>query len=303
MRSWAVAAALALAGCGGPVGQKGRTLDAVVEKLIPPDTVVLGGVNVQRVLKSPVYARLSADEKEPAAMREFARATGLDLKRDLSEVYFASAGKEGMVIARASIADPAALEKTLESKGAQRIPAGRYNLFGRDGKAVVFLDGKLAVAGPVDMLRAALAGQGGDSTKKQAVLYHANSIPAGADVWAVTVGGFAPMPLPETGNLANLNRIFGSLESATMTLDLSSGAKLAAAGVCTGDKAAKQLHDTLRGLIGFGRLSTPADKPEMLRLFDGIEVAMAGAKVNVNADVPLDMVDYFLKPRVLTRGR
>lgn len=295
MRAAGVVLCLILAGCGGGKQKSGRTLDASIEKLIPPDTVVLGGVSVQPVLKSPLYARLLAEQKEPEQLREFERATGLDLKRDLSEVYFASNGRTGLMFARAAIKDQAALEQALESKGASRIVSGRYNLFGNQAQAVVFLEGKLAVAGPVDLLKAALAGETGDTAKKQAVLYHLGSIPPDAHAWAVSVGGFAPMPLPQTGNLANLNRIFASLESATMTLDLSDGAKLVAAGTCTDEKTAKQLHDTLRGLIGFGRLSTPADKPEMLRLFDGIEVAIAGARVNVNAAVPMDMVDYFLK--------
>jgi hypothetical protein len=130
--------------------------------------------------------------------------------------------------------------------------------------------------------------------KKKELLTQVAAVAEDKHVWVVAIGGFAPIPLPETGNLANLGRVFGSLENVTMTLDLKDGVNLVATGRCKEEKDAKQLHDMMRALIGFGRLSTPGDKPEMLRFFDGVKVDHANRTVKVNAEVPMNLVDYFL---------
>jgi hypothetical protein len=150
------------------------------------------------------------------------------------------------------------------------------------------------VAGRPSLLKTVLSGTKVDDEKKRAILHRVAALPQDRPVWAVAIGGFSPMPLPDTGNLANLGRIFQSLRTVSMTVGLNDGLSLAASGLCGNEKDAKQLHDMLRGLIGFGRLSTPTDKPEMLRFFDGIKVDHAESTVKVNADVPLDLVEFFL---------
>lgn len=293
---WVLLAAL-LAGCGTGAGPKGGALDSGIAKLIPPDTVVLAGVKVQQVLKTPLYEKLAASGRLPPEMDEFARRTGLDVKRDLTDFYVASSGQRSLLIARVNLKDQAAVEKELESKGARRESAAGRTYFLADEKAVVFLDGRVVVAGPKDLVRAAVEGASGDDRNRKAVIEKLSTLPSDSHMWAVAVGGFPPMPLPERGNLANLNRVFASLQTTTVAVDLKDGVALAASGQCSDEKSAKQLHDTLRGLIGFGRLSTPADKPELLKLLDGIEVAQNKGTVNVNARVPADMTEFLLKLR------
>ncbi len=123
------------------------------------------------------------------------------------------------------------------------------------------------------------------------------SIPPENQIWAVGLGSSLPVPdmIPEQGNLANLRNLFQALESWTAAADLRSGLKMEAHAVYKTEQDAKQIHDALRGLIGLGRLSTPSDAPELLQLYDGIQISMEKNSVRVSADIPADLLDKSLE--------
>jgi hypothetical protein len=50
----------------------------------------------------------------------------------------------------------------------------------------------------------------------------------------------------------------------------------------------------LKGIIGLGRLSTPDNKPDLLKLYDAIEVEQVQNKVTVTAHLPPDLADRFV---------
>jgi len=282
---------LALASCKQE-GGKGVVLPAKMEQYIPGDTVVLIGARIDEIQTSQIFQKLAAEQQIPE-LNDFTKRTGLDPRKDLNELVLASNGKDAVMIARGRMENRAQLEAMLEKEGAKRTAFEKHTLIGTDDAAVVFIDNTIAVAGRPAMLKSVLTGKVDDNNKR-AILERVAALPQDRPVWAVAIGGFSPMPLPETGNLANLGRIFQSLRTVSMTIDLKDGLSLAANGLCGNEKDAKQLHDMLRGLIGFGRLSTPTDKPELLRFFDGIKVDHADSTVKLNADVPMDMVEFFL---------
>jgi hypothetical protein len=63
---------------------------------------------------------------------------------------------------------------------------------------------------------------------------------------------------------------------------------------CTTERDARFIHDLLRGLIGFGRLNTRDDQPEMLKLYDAIQVTQQQQQAKVTAVVPQELADRFL---------
>jgi hypothetical protein len=84
------------------------------------------------------------------------------------------------------------------------------------------------------------------------------------------------------------------VETATLGLNLSKGIDAVAAVNCKTDRDAKFVHDLVRGLVGFGRLNTPDNKPEMLKLYDAIQVTQQQQQTKVTADVPQELADKFL---------
>ncbi|HET9319974.1 MAG TPA: hypothetical protein VFO27_09365, partial [Bryobacteraceae bacterium] len=77
----------------------------------------------------------------------------------------------------------------------------------------------------------------------------------------------------------------------TAAADLRTGLNGYISGVCRSEPDAKNLGDAARGLVGLGRLSVPENKPEMLRLWDGIKVDQQQRTINITVAVPQDLVD------------
>lgn len=129
------------------------------------------------------------------------------------------------------------------------------------------------------------------------------SIPPQSQIWAAGIGSLALVDdaIPKDGNLANLRNVLSKIESWSAGADLRSGLKAEARGVYRTDADAKFIHDALRGLLGLGRLSTPDNAPELLRFYDGIQVAQQTNSVLVTADIAADVLDKALariSPRV-----
>jgi hypothetical protein len=55
------------------------------------------------------------------------------------------------------------------------------------------------------------------------------------------------------------------------------------------------MGDAVRGIVGLGRLNVPEGQPEMLRLFDGIKVEQKQRSIQLNVQIPADLVDSLLK--------
>ncbi len=57
---------------------------------------------------------------------------------------------------------------------------------------------------------------------------------------------------------------------------------------------AKFIHDMLRGMVGFARLRVPDNQPELLKLYDAIQVTQQQTQTKVTAEIRADQVDRFL---------
>lgn len=271
-------------------------IDPELAKLVSHDAVMVAGVRLEAVRSTPPYQRWVARERS-ADLDRFAKETGLDLRKDLSELLVASDGNETILMARGRFS-ASELESRLARPGVKKIPYKGHTLVGNEKAAVVFLNSSTAVAGPATALEAVIDRRASrDGGIPESLLAKVRSIPVESQVWAVNLGmnPVVNRVIPESGNLANLRRVFASLESATISVDLRSGLKMDANGVCRTDQDAKLIHDAMRGLVGMGRLSTPDDEPELLRFYDAIQIQREQNAVHVTADIPTDILDKFLE--------
>jgi hypothetical protein len=60
------------------------------------------------------------------------------------------------------------------------------------------------------------------------------------------------------------------------------------------ERDAKFVHDMVKGLVGFGRLNAPANQPELLKLYDAIQVTQQQMLTVIRANIPADQTDRFL---------
>lgn len=285
---------LLLAGCR----QKENTplqIDPALEALVPADTVFIMGVNVDAIRNTQVYQKYIGVLNLPN-LNQFAQQTGIDPRNDLSQVLSVSNGKAGALIARGKF-KPGDLEPKLQAQGAKRTAYKDYNLFGDDQRSVLFMNAGTALAGSTSLLKSIIEAR--DSPRHglpPALGEKLKSIPSGSQIWAALVGGVPGLNLgvPDNSNLGNVIRLVQGIDSAAVGIDLRNGLDLNANAICRSDAHAKRLHDALRGIIGLGRLSTPDNQPDLLKLYDAIKVGQAQNRVDVTAHIPPDLANRFI---------
>lgn len=296
MKLWAVIAlaCIVLAGCQ-PRQSASQHISRSLEALVPSDTVVVLGINLAALRDTPTYQKLITRVPLPQ-LDAFQKQTGLDPRKDLSEALICSNGKAGLLLVHGTfhVAD---LEGRLKAKGVAPSDYKGHALYGDERAAVFFLDDSTAAAGTPDEVRALIdqtaSKSGGLPVGLQTQL---RALPAGDQVYAALTGGIEHLnlPLPREGNLGNVLQALRSVQSASIGLNLSQGIDGVAEVNCTTERDAKFIHDMLRGLIGFGRLNTPDNQPEMLKLYDAIQVTQQQQQAKVTANVPQELADRFL---------
>lgn len=285
---------LALTGCAEKKSASLR-IDPSLEALIPSDTVFVVGGNVDAVRATPVYQKLLGRVPLPQ-LDEFTRQTGLDPRKDLSEILSCSNGKSGVLMARGKF-NVADLEARLTARGAHQSSYKNHTVFSTSRLSFVFLNASTALVGTLDELQAILdrngaAGGGLPPALRELI----RSIPADDQIYAALSGGLQNLNLnvPSDSNLANVLSALKTIDTATIGMDLHSGFGLNAQLTCKTDRDAKFVHDMVKGIVGFGRLNTPDNHPEFLQLYDAIKVSNAQNHTQVTAEIPADLADRFL---------
>jgi len=270
-----------------PVGPK---MDPALATLIPDDTTLLVGTRLEALERTPVYQKYLADRKF-SQVEEFARQTGLDPKKDLWELLFVSNGKHNILLGRGKFANE--MEPRLEKEGAKRFGYKGYNLIGDEKTAVVFFSASTAAMGPTESLRYLLDQRGTSKGPPAALAALMKDIPSDAQIWAAYGGG--PVDLGFTGNLANINKLVGSIQTGSLYFDLRTGLNGVASGECSTDQSAEEVQGALKAFIGLGRLNVPANQPELQSAYDGLRVTLQDKRVKLYIDIPQNVVDQFLK--------
>jgi len=259
-------------------------------RYIPSDTLAAAGFDAAGLLKSPVAEKLLLPDTTEG-IRTFAEQTGVDPRKDIDYVIFAATRTQPLSLIQGRFDVKAA-----ESKLTGQRFRSENGLWIRDGAAVAFRGNDVAILGPEAPVKAALAEQGMPAAM-QAMLK-----PAAADAqfWVVATGELPAVRAPEWSNLQNLEKALRSVQSLVLWGDLRRGASLNITGNCGKEEDARKLHGGLRALIGMGRLSTPDNQLDLLKLYDAIETKQEGAVVRASASITSAQVDQLLglwKPR------
>jgi len=269
-------------------------IDPALATLIPADTTLLVGTRLDKLRNTKLYQERFANVPI-AQLDKFAKDTGLDPRKDVWELLFASNGKDNGVLMLRGKFSPMDMEPKLEREGAARTQYKGYSLFGDSRASMFFMNMSTALAGSTATIKGIIDNRdthaGGIPS---ALLPLVKSVPANAQFWASFNGILVEMPFREDTNLGNVNTMIRSLETGWVAADLTKGLDFQAVGNCKTDESAKQIHDALRGIIGLGRLSTKDDQLDLLKAFDGIKVTQAQRQVSITANLTQDVVDKVL---------
>jgi hypothetical protein len=82
-----------------------------------------------------------------------------------------------------------------------------------------------------------------------------------------------------------------SVEGANLTVDLRTGVHAALTGDCRTEADAGSLADSLRGLASLARIGLTHNQPDLVPVFDGVQVRQEGRVVKMNLDVSQQVAD------------
>ncbi len=292
---WLPVLCIALAGCRKPLSPS-VPIDPALALLVPSDTLFLAGVRLEPIRKTPLYKRYATPENMPPQLEQFIKETGLDPRKDLWEFLFVNDGKDTVAMVRGTFSEMG-LEPRLEREGAKRTAYKGFTFIGDEKTAVAFINSSTAVAGrPQNLERIIDKRQQGVGIPKP-LLDRISTISRENQAWFVHLDA-SRIPMlnaRDSGDLVNLNNFIGKLQTLQGAIDLQNGAKIHLEGTGATPEDSKRLHDGLRGLVGLGRLNTPSDKRELLKVYDAIQIKQMQSVVTVDANLTMELIDELTK--------
>ncbi|MBV9400097.1 MAG: hypothetical protein JO062_19115 [Bryobacterales bacterium] len=296
MRSSVFAAAILLAACSHPA-PPGPKIDPALAGMIPAGTVLMAGVRLEAIQKTPIYQKHLA-HLSVGAIDRFAEQMKIDPRKDLWELLYVSNGKLNALMGRGKFSDES--EPRIESKGANRFGYKGFNLIGDENTAVLLVGPTVAAIGDTPELKALVDARDQSPGPPPAMAGVLKQVSSEAHAWVAYSGGPLSLPIPATGNLSNINNIIAAVQTGSFYLDLRMGFSAVGSGTSKTEKDAQDLEGGLKALVGLGRLSTSDKRPDLQRIWDGIRITEQDRNVKIYIDQPDELVGKFLD---LTAGR
>jgi hypothetical protein len=267
-------------------------IDNVLERMVPPGATSLVGAHMDQVKQTEIYKKLLATQNL-SQVDEFALETGFDPRRDVRELLFTTNAQGSVMLARGSFhLNPATL------KGAKKTRHGQYEISGNGVSGFCILDSTLAAAGDIPAVGAALdEWTSGAHTAAQPLLALVAGVNPQSQLWGISIGkgNFLADHPPAANSGLDFSRIFSSLHDYWFQADFSAGLRAEVHGTAGTEKDAVNLRDTVRGIVGLGRLSVPENQSELLKVWDAITVDQQGRAISLHADIAQDLIDKMLQ--------
>lgn len=281
------ALAVALSGCKKTSG--GALVDPALSVLVPADTTMLVGIRVEDLLKTPIYKKYLAD-RALAPLDDFSKQFGIDPRKDIWELLFISNGKESVILGRGKFPSEPEQRFPSELQGATRTNYRGYNLIGNDQTSLVLIGATVAGVGDTAGLKRILDARAQTNGPPAVLAARMKEVPVTAGIWSVYAGSPITVPAGASANVGNMVKILNSIQSGAFYMDLRTAVSGKATGIAATDAAAKELYDSLRGLLGLGRLMGAKDDVKMQRLFDGLRITQEGKNVNLYIEEQEDAI-------------
>ncbi len=275
----------------------------------PEGTRLLAGLDLQALLRSPLWERVRRDEGGPLKdLQRLREETGLDVERDVDAVVLAGGppreGAEHLLIHASGRFDSYQLGRAIEKsrKATWRSVAGNTLYLLGEGKgspgALAFLGDHALVLGTRADVEALLEGRAATRSPLLDVAARVSGSPA---FWMAVDGelarGFGPGASPAAGATPPAGPAgfaLPPLRSILVSGDLEPQLRLELEAEALDELAARNLADAARGLITLAGFQA-AEKPELQKLLAGVQVASQGSRATLKLAMPWELLDQLDK--------
>jgi hypothetical protein len=273
---------------------------------LPGDAPFLVGLDVRRLVASPLYERHKGRFGPGAAFQEIRERTGLDPERDVDAIVLAGARDarpgSGVAIVLGRF-ESGRLRGVLGGQaGVSASPQGGVELWsdsraGAERVLAILDDGAIAI-GEAGAVRATIDNRGRRDrgvASNPALVARLQRVRAGATLWMVgdeSVLRSLPNSLPAPGGLAGAGGRLSlpALQQVVVSADLDPQLAMDVLGFAADEAGARNLADVLRGLIALFAMQS-GRRPELQGLASAFNVAQAGQEVSVAVRLSRELVD------------
>jgi hypothetical protein len=282
---------LAFGACRKP--EPGIHVDSALVAFVPSNTTAIAGIDFDQLKKTPLYQRHSSLSGVPG-LNSLPDEIGLDPRRDIASMLVFLGSNQPVVLFRGTFSRDS-VERKLLARGGVRSKYKDRSLVVHSGRAIFFPTRDSAATGATDALHQAIddvSASGGLSDDLGARL---RLLPAGDQVWFAMNGAIPADRITSRSDIGSLlTSLAGFVNGAAGGIEIDDGIHLQIDMSCISEKGAQQVHDALRGLLGFARLSVRDNQKDMLRVYDAIQVTRDGSMVHLHADLASDLSDALL---------
>lgn len=270
---------------------------------IPADTKILVGFQIEKLKQTRLYQKL-VDERKLPAIDRFAQETGIDLRKNIYEIVFASNGRDTIVLASGKFAELSSStgQSTSELRPQAQIQGERMvampykglTLIGNPNAAACFLNNATVMAGPTEVLKRVIDLKEKSPMPPLDLLNAARELPNEDQFWLVSTLGIDRTIAPLSVGGMKLNQIPVKVDRILGSGKVGLGFHLDVKAESSDAKSLEQIHGGLKAVLAFARLSTDAKETDLMRLYDGVRVDADTKSVRIQTDVPEALIERFL---------
>jgi hypothetical protein len=283
--------------------------------VLPADTQFVMGIDVKRLVASPVWERYaSRPSMRPEGLKKLEAWTGLDPARDIDQIVVAGrrgAGKKQptpLVMAMGHFDLERlgfTLEKAEDGKTSEFEGATLFSMEKKgESSSLALLDARTLLFGPTDRVETVVAARSRGETplrENTELLKLVEGVKPGSTFWVVgdqSLLAQMPKGIPAPGmggpgGTAGMN--LPPIQSLTLTGDLDPQLSLALTGVAVDEAAATKLADVVRGLVALMSLQAQ-QKPELAELASAFSISTETNRVLISARIPYELLEA-LQPK------
>ena len=251
--------------------------DPALLHLVMPGAKVFAGVNVERILASPIGKEIDAKIREAAPQfQEILNQTGFDPRRDLKEILIVATaqGQNGpsLLLVRGSF-DAVKLGAFLASSGQTPVNYEGVPILSNPAQksgSVALLDNGIAVAGELDQVQAAIHRRNHGTALPAEIADQIAALSERYDIWFQSSVPVAPLAAKVSDpKFQQAGEMLKSIQQFSGGVKFSSGLDLAAEVVTHNDQEAASLLGMMQLFTGFltsGQQSPGALKPDAVKL-------------------------------------
>jgi len=295
-------------GCQQVKQQIPQTMEAQLA-LLPENTNALGYMNVKKIHESDfVNSFLDSSNTIPFNDKEyqaFVEATGLDVQKDINEVYFAAKLGEhrqemdGLVVINGNF-DPDKLIDYIKKESKSRTltkdsydDIDIYNFVEYDTINFSFVNNATLLIGNKDNITVWIDKSSGKSEKSQNLLLsEVDNLKYKDTAWFIMDASLitAELKKKDIKKLKSLE----NLKNISLSVDLGEKFKFFGESEFKSNEQAELFYDAIKGFIAAGKLTTSDDR-EFVDLLNSIEVNYEKEQVTINIELSKDDIEKLLQ--------